>query len=232
MDHSEAVSQRAVELYFLGELRGEQRDAFEEHYMSCPECAQEVRIGAMFMDNAREVLRSDASPAQAKSPAAVLKGGWFAGLLRPAIAVPVFAVLLAMISYQSFVAIPRMQTALSNANAPRALSTFSLLSDNSRGGSPLTISISKNEPFALYLDIPPQPAFSMYTLDIDAEGGALIFTIQVSAAEARNTVELLVPGSRLRPGQYDVVVSGAGGTPESGSSQTVISHSRFTLETH
>lgn len=232
MDHSEAITTKAVEQYFLGELRGAQRDAFEEHFMTCSECAQEVRVAAMFMDNAREVLRADAPLMQAQPVIAVSRSGWFANFFRPAIAVPVFAVLLVLIGYQSFVAIPRMRSALSDADAPRTLATFSLLSDNSRGGGSATISVSKGQPFAFFVDIPPQPTFSMYTLDVEPEGGAPIFSIPVTAEEAKKTVELLVPGSRLGPGEYELVVSGGNETQASGKSLTEISHSRFTLETH
>lgn len=232
MDHTEAVSQKAVELYFLGELRGDQLDAFEEHYMSCAECAQEVRVAALFMDNAREVLRGDLHPSEAPRAAAVANGGWFAGLFRPAIAAPAFAVLLALIAYQTFVTVPRMREALSSANSPRTLAAFSLLGDNTRGGSASVISISKEQPFALYVDIPPQPSFSMYTLDIEPESGAPVVTVQVPAEEARKTVEVLIPGSRLATGRYALVVSGAGETPGSHGAGTEISRSQFTLETH
>lgn len=232
MDHSEAVRTKAVEQYFLGELRGEQRDAFEEHFMTCSECAQEVRVAAMFMENAREVLRAEVPATEAQPAASASKAGWFAALFRPAIAVPVFAVLLAAIGYQSFVAIPHMRSALSEADAPRTLATFSLLSGDSRGGGSDKISVTKGQPFALFVDIPPQPTFSMYTLDVEPEGGAPIFSIPVTAEEAQKTVELLIPGSRLGPGHYEIVVSGGNGTQGSRKSLTEISHSRFTLETH
>lgn len=232
MDHSEAVTTNAVEQYFLGELRGAQRDAFEEHFMTCAECAQEVRIAAMFMDNTREVLQTDAPSMQTGPVIAASKSGWFVNFFRPAVAVPVFAVLLVMIAYQSFVVIPRMRLALSDANAPRTLATFSLLSDNSRGGASSRISVAKGQPFALFVDIPPQPAYAVYTLDVEPEGGAPVFSLPITAEEAQKAVELLVPGSRLGPGQYELIVSGENGTQGAGNSRTEISHSKFTLETH
>ena len=43
MDHSEAVTKKMAESYLLEELTPEQRDAFEEHYFDCPECAKDVK---------------------------------------------------------------------------------------------------------------------------------------------------------------------------------------------
>ena len=70
MDHKQAVEDHAVERYFLGELSPEERDAFEEHYFTCTECAAEVCAGARFRANARRVL------AQPESIPARLAWSW------------------------------------------------------------------------------------------------------------------------------------------------------------
>ena len=57
MDHAEAVRKLVVEQYFLGELSGPEREEFEEHFFSCPECVEALEIGTEFMKNARAVLR-------------------------------------------------------------------------------------------------------------------------------------------------------------------------------
>jgi anti-sigma factor RsiW len=56
MDHAEAVRVLAVEQYLLGELSGPEREAFEEHFFSCPECVEALEFGAGFMKNARDVF--------------------------------------------------------------------------------------------------------------------------------------------------------------------------------
>ena len=205
MDHSQAIASKAAEQYLLGELKGELRDRFEEHFMSCPECARDVRAGAVFVESAREVLRSEAlEPARPPGSAAP---GWFAVLFRPLIAAPAFAILLAIIAYQSAVRIPHLESSLSKAQAPRALTSFSLISDNSRAGAAAAFTAPADQPFALYLDIPPQPSFPAYRIEVQGEGGTQ-FALKVSAQEAKSTVQVLVPASRLRPGQYTLVVRG------------------------
>ncbi len=47
----------AVEKYLLDEFSPEEKDAFEEHFFSCDECAREVKLGAAFMAHAKESLK-------------------------------------------------------------------------------------------------------------------------------------------------------------------------------
>ena len=59
MTHADAASTQAVERYLLGELSSQQRDEFEAHLFDCPECAEDLRAAAIFLDNSRAVLRDD-----------------------------------------------------------------------------------------------------------------------------------------------------------------------------
>ena len=56
MNHSEAVQMMATERYLLGELSPELREAFEEHYFDCQECALDLRTEAAFVDAAKAQL--------------------------------------------------------------------------------------------------------------------------------------------------------------------------------
>jgi anti-sigma factor RsiW len=63
MDHSETVRSRVPERYLLNELAGGERSAFEEHFFTCEECAEEVRCGAILMENLREAIQNTAAAA-------------------------------------------------------------------------------------------------------------------------------------------------------------------------
>src|ERR1700752_2760531 len=141
MNHDEAIRLKAAEKYLLGELNAELRDQYEDHYFGCAECAQDVRIGAVFVDNARDVMgASPAGEIVAKHrPSRSL--GWLSALLRPAFAVPALALLLLVAGYQNAVTIPHLKTALSQSDVAQTLPSFSLISGNSRGGAPLAISV-------------------------------------------------------------------------------------------
>ena len=64
MDHQEAVALEATEQYLLGTLDEDQRDAFEEHFFGCLECAEDVRAGMAVVAVARWLpdTRPDALP--------------------------------------------------------------------------------------------------------------------------------------------------------------------------
>ena len=112
MNHDEAIRLKAAEKYLLGELSAELRDQYEDHYFGCAECAQDVRTGAVFIDNARDVLGSG-SVAVAESGAKhqpAPSGGWWTALLRPAFAIPALALLLLVAGYQNAVTIPHLKT--------------------------------------------------------------------------------------------------------------------------
>src|SRR5437762_3136781 len=61
MDHETALGTSAAERYLLGQLTGVDRDSFEEHYFTCPECAEDVRALTVFAANARAVFREKAA---------------------------------------------------------------------------------------------------------------------------------------------------------------------------
>ena len=53
MTHEQAVSTFASERYLLEEMTEPERTVFEEHYFSCVDCADDVRMGAVMSDGAR-----------------------------------------------------------------------------------------------------------------------------------------------------------------------------------
>ncbi|MGH9572011.1 MAG: anti-sigma factor family protein [Candidatus Acidiferrales bacterium] len=225
MDHTEAIRTRAAEQYLLGELPVSRRDEFEEHFMSCGECAQDLRAGGALLGNIKDALRYET--ASARQPAPERRESWIAALLRPSIAAPAFAVLIAVIAYEGLVSIPHMQSELSRATAPTSITSFSLLGGSSRGEASVPVVALAGEPFALYVDIPPQPAFPLYTLDVESAAGARQFSLPISAEQAQKTIEVFVPAGRLDAGDY--VVSIRGMQPQTATSGTQVAHLRFSL---
>jgi anti-sigma factor RsiW len=53
MDHELVARQRMTERYLLGELDADARHEFEEHFFDCPDCAVDVRAGALFVEQRR-----------------------------------------------------------------------------------------------------------------------------------------------------------------------------------
>src|SRR4029077_18455 len=154
MDHSEAVRLKASEKYLLGEMSAELRDQYEDHYFGCVECAQDVQSGAVFIDNARDVWSTEPVADSVARPAREARRGWWAGMWRPAFAVPVLALLVLVAGYQNVVTIPHLKTEISRSEAPQTLQSFSLAAASSRGEGAATIAVPAGKAFSLFVDIP------------------------------------------------------------------------------
>jgi hypothetical protein len=208
MNHDEAIRLKAAEKYLLDELNAELRDQYEDHYFGCAECAQEVRTGAVFIDNARDVLGSGSVAELGAKHLPARSGGWWTALLRPAFAIPALALVLLVAGYQNAVTIPHLKTALSQSDVAQTLPSFSLISGNSRGGAPLAISIPAGKPFSLFVDIPPKGSYASYVCEFQTESGTPELSLNISADEAKRTVQLLIPAGRLASGKHVLVVRG------------------------
>ncbi len=238
MEHTQAIQLKAAERYVLGELPSDLREQYEEHFFSCMECAEEVNLAAAFVENSRAAMGSEPVlppvrllEAAAQRPAA---SGWLGVFLRPSFAVPVFAALLMLVAYQTFLVIPRLkgtQTvgALASA-APQALPSFSLITADSRGGGePLTVNVAPGQPYSLYFDIPADGNYSSYNCQFQNAAGAREFSLNISAEQAKNAVQLLIPSSSLGTGKHLLVVRGLGTQDGAASSGTEVARYPFTL---
>lgn len=224
MDHNEALQSQACEKYLLGELSPAQRDAFEEHYFSCSECAIQLRSAADFLGASREILA--ASPVQLPKPNhAPAPHRWFSWLLRPAVAVPAFALLFLLIGYQNFVTIPGYK----HAAAPRVLPMHSLITANTLGDDQLTFTVLPDQPFGLYVDVPYEPAYSTYLLTLLSPSGAATPLHSLNAAEAQKTQIIAINPGR-QAGKYTIVVSGLASSTADSSSAKELARLQFTVE--
>src|ERR1700690_312483 len=143
MDHTEAVRQKATERYLLDELDPEVRDQFEDHLFDCQDCALDVRTAAMFVEQSKVVLAEPNATSPVGVPlAAPAKRGWLAWF-RPAFAVPVLALMLAVIGYQNFVTVPNL---LQAANQPQ-VGPWGSVNVGTRGVAPTVIQTHDGEGF-------------------------------------------------------------------------------------
>jgi len=203
MEHQEAVQTHATEKYLLGELLPEERDAFEEHLFDCRDCADDLRAAATFVEHSKVALSApDATPVRVAAPAP--KPGWLSWL-RPAIAAPVFALLLAVIAYQSFVSGPAARAGRETA---MILPSASLIAANTRGGTTPTINVAKGRPFLVFLDIPGDPRFVSYTAELYDPAGTKEWALPINAAAVKDTLSVQMPAVRGGAGTYALAVYG------------------------
>jgi hypothetical protein len=227
MDHSEAIKIKAAEQYLLGELTGQEREQYEEHFFSCQECAKELTATAAFVEDAKEAFRSGEVSAPSKRPVAAR---WFDLFLRPAFAVPALAVLALVVTYQSAIVIPHLKATLAQATAPQTIPAFSLIAENSRGGNPVRIHAPQDKPFSIYLDIPPDKHFLFYNCELQTESGSPEFDVRIPADQVKDTVQLLIPASRLRAGNHILVIRAGDAAQGSSAAESEISMYKFALD--
>src|SRR5262245_59256315 len=70
MTHEEAAASGLVEKYTLGELAGELREEFEEHFFICTDCAADVRAAFEMTEAIRyaKVSRPEETPKVVQMP--------------------------------------------------------------------------------------------------------------------------------------------------------------------
>ena len=223
MDHKEAQRAQVCERYLLGELVPAERDAFEEHYFSCPACAAELRSAAELLGAAKQIFAASPAP-PGPVPAPVRTGfGWFARW-KPAYAAGALAVLLLLLGYQNLVTIPRYKQAASS----RVLPVHSLIAANTLGDDGQTFTVRPDEPFGLYVDAPYDPAFSVYRLVLRSPSGATVSLRSLDAAEAQKT-QILVINPGRQAGKYTIVVSGLSGPNADPASAKELALLQFTV---
>jgi hypothetical protein len=211
MDHEMVAQQQMTEKYLLNELDPKARDEFEEHFFDCAECALDVHTASLFIEKSKLVLAEGPTevPAQTRvSP----KQGWF-GWLRPAIAAPALATLLAVVGYQNMVTYPRLM----QATAPQVLQWASV-NIGTYGDSGPEITTSRGKSFLVFVRIPPQSGYSHYTAELYNPASKLEWSVPIPASTNQGQWPVAVPAADRQPGTYSLVVRG---TTPSGDSVKV-----------
>jgi hypothetical protein len=208
MQHSDAAPY-LVERYLLDELSPLDRDAFEEHFFGCPDCAEELRLTAAFLSAAKSELRPGAELPRVSN--ALPKPGrraWFEFLWRPAFLSPVAALLLMVVVYQNVVVYPQSRTEIARLSRPETLTTVSLIGDGSRGGTTPSATVSPGAAVLLTFDVPAAERYASYAAELQNPAGTTLWSVPVSADQARDTVAVRIPAGRWEPGNYTLVIQG------------------------
>jgi hypothetical protein len=212
MDHNEAIKEMAAERYLLNELTPELRDSFEEHAFGCPECALDLRAGSTFINIAKGELpglvAASPVPSQREPTRPIKKTFDWQSWLRPAFAVPAFAALLALVSYQNLSTIPSLRKA---ASEPSVLPSTAFHA-GTRGSAHTPVGADRTRGAALSIELPQDSGYASYAFDLYDPQGKQLWTRSVTSAQAGSagdgTVSLVIPGAGLAPGSYTLAISG------------------------
>jgi putative zinc finger protein len=222
MDHQEAIRLTATERYLMDELPPELRDQFEEHFFDCPECALDVRAASQFIEKSKDILAEEVQTAVVATPMSVrAPSGWLAWL-RPAMLVPVLALLLLVIAYQNFVTYPEMRLA---ANHPEVL-PWATINTRTRGGSATKIDIRRGSGFVLMVNIPPDAQFSSYVAELYDPAGNKEWSLKILTTPEEDTYIVRIPPANRDSGTYALTLHGVTSTGQNSE----ISRTPFELQ--
>ena len=205
--------------YLLGELSTSDQEAFEEHFFTCRECAEELEAGAIFTENARAVFNEQSRRPTATSPAGLPQHGlgWWSWL-RPQMAIPLAAMLAlaCVVGYQNAVTIPRLKS----ISEPQAVLSFPL--KIARGDDTLMVPRDARF-FTLYFLLPQAPQAAGYTCVIETAAGAKFQTVPLLSPAPGQPFTMLLRRSDFSSGAYVVKVYAP-------NNQTEVATYRFNLQ--
>ena len=194
MDHQLAVRHKLAERYLLNELAGEDRDEFEEHYFTCQQCAEDVRLGAAFVANARAVLRDE--PDAVPQPAAVRPArNWQRWLWNPLPAYALAGALAVTAVVQRSTLAPPLQPQFIAATELRPVTR----------GTPQVLRIGPDQTTVqLTAGVPTGAA---YVCTITSSAGKVVASVDTPVLQVPQ-VSLLLPAERVRTGRYTLTIRG------------------------
>lgn len=203
MDHTEAERTEAVERYLLGELTEAEREAFEEHYFACPQCAQEVLAGEALRANVRAVLLEDRRLSRTAAPAR----RWFR-FPSPQLAWAAAAVFALVAAYDRLVLVPRLQSDLAELNTPQTVSRHVLL-PLARADEVPRLAVGSKGFVTLALPLDFLPDVRRLSVEVRNSRDRIVASLAVRVSERLGEpLELLVPAASLAPDAYTVLLYG------------------------
>jgi len=198
MDHDVVVRQKMTERYLLNELEPEARDEFEEHFFVCPECAMDVRAASAFVERSKAVLATQDDMAEVTVPESSRpRRGWL-DWLRPNIAAPVIAGLLAIVGVQN----------LGPKKSEPVVLHWTSLNVASFAGEDKVIKVTRGSEFLLFVRVTPDRTYTSYQADLYNPENKLEWSRTFPASESQDQWPLLVPAADRKAGTYTLAVQG------------------------
>lgn len=199
MEHSESLETNAAERYLLEEMSAGERDAFEEHYFDCSECAGDVKDGARMMAAGREILREPA----AKKVVEMRPKRSFTGWIPQVAAAGIIGGVLGWYGAVS-TAVPKVATIEPAAH-------YDLLMEKERAAvaeGPTSVRTGKTAILTFSIPTKKKEAESAasYVVSIRNAAGESVYAEAVSLDQAADPISLVA--RPLPGGSYQVVIEG------------------------
>jgi len=216
MDHLQAESLGATEKYLLGALDEAEREAFEEHFFDCLECADDVRAAAAVLAAAGATAALTAVPAAPamlptprSSPVTDIgqRRRRFARVSRVTAAVGTLAAAaMCMVVYQRAVVIPDLRDQVAESQSIQAVRGHFLT--QTRSEAPRISVTDADRMIALTLSRSWDKQFPSYRCELQDASGHLLLAETLADHSTTDELEILVPVKGLAAGAYVLTVEG------------------------
>ncbi|MBZ5530293.1 MAG: hypothetical protein LAO20_02575 [Acidobacteriia bacterium] len=198
MNHNHAIKTQASVRYLLKEMRDEECSAFEEHYIGCRECSDEVKFGF----DVAAAIRESAMTAVVPLPRPGLLARIMASFRQPAFA-SAFALLLLTGSWSSY-----QRTMITQLKEPKLELRSTLVGSVHGAGDPNLILAPKNSILSLAVRYQPKGEYVSYQARISAVSGKVRYVVPLPASQTGDMVTIAVLAESLGEGRYSMVVTG------------------------
>ena len=237
MDHAEVEEKGLVELYHRGLLQPAEEARFEEHFVGCPECTEQLEIARGFQKGMRAMAAEEAARAAVAAGllAWLARRGtgarWGLGLAVLLLAALPALLLLAQgrrdrLAAESWRARAEAQRQ-ANAELQRRLEetkpvpsrglsgplvntpVFLLSALRGGEGKPATIDLARaGEAISLAVDVGEGLRFESYRATIEKAGGGTVFQRAGLKPNALEALMITFPSSFFAPGEYRLRIEG------------------------
>jgi hypothetical protein len=202
MNHEEAIARLAAERYLLGEMEEQERASFEEHYLNCVQCLEDVTFGDEFMKAAAPVAQELAQlerSGQARERASRGFFGWLrAGLKSPA---PAWALAVALGVVATYQGLHREKGVYPESRL--------VLTGMAHGASEVKlIRARQGSILSLGVEYAPSGEFLSYRAEILSQSGEIKSTVAIPGDDTGNMAWIALLAKTLDAGRYSVVIKG------------------------
>ncbi|SRR6266700_766982 len=200
MDHEQAMKNMTAERYLLGELTGEELEAYEEHLFTCSTCFEQVSLGTEFIGQLKQ------SGAQSPGLAQSAKPGFVASLLagfRQPTAALAFGLLLCVGGFSAY-----QNSVISRLKEPRPELRSVLTGIAHEAGDRQLLQVSRNTSLSLNVEYTPKGEFVSYNARVLTESGKMKYALELPGNQVGGMASMIMPAESLQPGKYSIVISG------------------------
>jgi hypothetical protein len=206
MDHSEAVTMKAVERYALGDLSVSEVEEFERHFFDCPQCSEDLRLLSVLQENARAVLMEQNPGPQAAPVPTEERVSWWKFWLQPRLLAPALAAVVLGI-------LGGYEAGIGRSAAPQIIAASYALPPLTRGEETVISAPRDAQAFSISFDRLWERSYDSYTAVLRGDpGGAERYSMRFGPVAPGQSTQVVIPARSLPSGRYLLVISASDGT--------------------